>query len=336
MSNEHIVPNNLYPAEGGRRSPWFVDFDTDEPVFEWKTRGVAGHAWRLVVDGELAFENANTAVPATGSRYFIKVDFGTRKRRSIRLELSNSTPFGGVQVPTVGTILRPSAPLGPKVIFLGSSYEEGTGTHAGFQGWPYAAADRLGWRHVESSGSGGTGILNPSTGSGSSKVKYRDRLTVDVTSRNPDVIVIAAGPNDASSYSVSAIGAEAALLYAKARNESPDAFLIAVSNYTTNDSGNVSATILATRDAIKAAALANDVDLFIDTIAGQWTRADGQTGPAQGPWINGTGRSGATTGVGNSDLYIGGLTGSDVVHPTPDGHAYYGARFAADVAAALL
>ncbi len=77
-----------------------------------------------------------------------------------------------------------------------------------------------------------------------------------------------------------------------------------------------SSQIIATENAVAAA-----VTAFDDA----WTRFISISTRPGGNLITGTGRSGTTSGSGNSDLY----TGTDQVHPTPAGHAFIG-RFVAD------
>jgi lysophospholipase L1-like esterase len=66
------------------------------------------------------------------------------------------------------------------------------------------------------------------------------------------------------------------------------------------------------------------------------THASGDTVTLVGPALwTGTGRSGATTGAGNSDLLVGGSDGTDPTHPTQAGHDMIGSLVARLLAAQL-
>jgi hypothetical protein len=60
-----------------------------------------------------------------------------------------------------------------------------------------------------------------------------------------------------------------------------------------------------------------------------------QTTDPSGSWINGTGRTGATNGTGNADIYIGGVSGTDTTHPNDLGHLYLAYRAANRIATAI-
>jgi lysophospholipase L1-like esterase len=123
------------------------------------------------------------------------LDFGTRASRRVRLQLNN---YMGLRIESGSTIMAVQAPKGPRTIFLGDSFTEGTagaypsgscyggyvitaGLTAGLDAWP--------------SGVGATGIVNDYGGLDGRR-KFRDRLSTDVIPFAPDVVVIAGGLND--------------------------------------------------------------------------------------------------------------------------------------------
>ena len=55
-----------------------------------------------------------------------------------------------------------------------------------------------------------------------------------------------------------------------------------------------------------------------------------------GSWLYGTGRTGAPNGTGNADFYIGGVSGTDTVHPNDAGSFYLARRAAAGCRNALM
>jgi hypothetical protein len=78
-------------------------------------------------------------------------------------------------------------------------------------------------------------------------------------------------------------------------------------------------TLLANRDAVKAAALAaSNVLGFVDPIAGQWLRGTGKINIPSGDG-------------GNNDFYLG-ATG---LHPARQGAAYFASRYVEEIARLL-
>jgi len=73
-------------------------------------------------------------------------------------------------------------------------------------------------------------------------------------------------------------------------------------------------------DAIYAAVQTTGVvDLWIDSLNGAWETADGRAGGSGTPWFFGTGKVGATTGLGNSDI----ACAAGDIHPTGAGDDIY-------------
>jgi lysophospholipase L1-like esterase len=184
-------------------------------------------------------------------------------------------------------------------------------------------ADCVGIKDIWASGSGSTGYLNTA---GGTKFTLRQRIT-DLTGPSPDIIGIAMGLNDAASP-VANVQSELQLVLAAIRAVLPTTPIFVFGSFL----GNVAiATIQALEAGLKTTvdlAAASDQDLFFVPVTGIGL-------PSDTPWIFGTGRSGATTGDGNADLYTGGVNGADAVHPTTAGHLHIGFRAADGIMAAI-
>jgi len=206
-----------------------------------------------------------------------------------------------------------------KCVVTGDSYTAATGASSTSLSWVSILGNLLGFRDTRACGIGGTGYLAPATGTA---WKCRDHIS-DVTTPAPDVVIFAHGANDAS-YSSAAVTAEALLNYQAVRSALPNAIIIVLGPWAL--ASGPSASILSTEAAISAA-----VTAFNDP----YCKFIPQTTDPSGSWINGTGRTGATNGTGNADIYIGGVSGTDTTHPNDLGHLYLAYRAANRIATAI-
>ena len=186
---------------------------------------------------------------------------------------------------------------------LGDSIIQGQGQSGGASGAFIAYAGAiLGWT-VVNQGVGSSGYLV----SLFSEPTFRSRLS-GVVAANPDVVVIEGGTNDVPAFGVSLadLTAEVTLFYAALRAALPSAkfYILAPSRQS-----RVLADILAIRDMLKI--VTAPYGTFIDWLSPYW--------------ITGSGSVGHATGDGNADLYV---NGSDLTHPSADGHKYLGQRLA--------
>jgi hypothetical protein len=231
-------------------TPLCADIVTDAPVVEIK-QNAGGAQFRVRVDGELI-----SATPITlandGSFYFQPLTFATRAFRRISVEMSANQKFAGFQVGPNDTVEKP-AMRGPKCIVVGDSFTEGTGATSSCMGWVRVFGEAMGWDDVWASGVGATGYLNPSTGG---KVKFRDRLTNDVLTQSPQVVVWAGGINDQGAYTGAAIQAEALVCYQAVQAAVPGVIQIVLSPFWGAGVETYVPSLIDTRDAIKAAATA--------------------------------------------------------------------------------
>lgn len=302
------------PANGRLR----FEFETDCDQFEIAVQTTASGtipAYRFWVDGQLLTAAPQTGLTSGAAIYFIKVAFTGRAPRRVTFEGAYLDFIGLWAHPTV-TLWASTRPLGPRVVWVGDSFSEGSGGDWWWDSWAMKAGRPLGW-HIIPSAVGSTGYL--ANGGGGGKVKYRDRVASDVTALNPDIVVVTGGYNDTGEFTAAQEGDEAALLYAAIKAANPAATLVVCGpNFPTGITALGTATDF--RDAIKARAVAAGA-LWVDPV--QY--------PAGASWITGNGKVGLTNGSGNADFY----TGTDGVHPSQAGHDYLARRFAGDLAATL-
>lgn len=302
-----------------------VEFVVDDIAFELMVQGKGqSTSWRVLIDEgqgyQAAFADpAATSIPNDASLYQILLAFPTRALRRIRFQ-SAACGFRGINTGGNGTVLSPSKPIAPKLIVLGDSFTEGTGANGWFNGYATIIGTLLGF-DTWTSGSGGTGYINPN--SGLNRVKYQDRIQRDVIGYKPDLVIIQGGQND-TTYTKASIQTAADLLYKTLKAGLPGVPIIAISNISV---GALTSAITDTRDAIKAAALANGVAL-IDSLDGVTYDFNGNIlSPALGNWYSGNGNIGGVQPTGNRSIY----TWTDNGHPSNAGHRYVGERVAGEV-----
>jgi len=269
------------------------------------------------IDGTLVSKTTYTR-SGSGTQYLI-LDFSALavKNRLVRIWSINSPRF--IYRTNLYSCWALSTDNIVKCVITGDSYTGATGASSTNLSWANIVGNLLGFRDTRACGIGGTGYLAPSSGTAWKCIHHIS----DVTTPSPDVVIFAHGANDAS-YSSSAVTAEALLNYQAVRAALPNAVIIVLGPWAL--ASGPSAGILATEAAILAA-----VTAFNDPLC-KFVR---QTTDPAGSWINGTGRTGATNGTGNADIYIGGVAGTDTSHPNDLGHLYLARRASNGVADAI-
>jgi len=257
--------------------------------------GAAGTALTLVGDG------STTAVCLA-------------KRRKIRYEFEQGAgAFYGVYVHPADSVW--AAPVGIRAALVGDSTGVQTGAGLANGGWHVTLGKLLGWGDVAGVAIGSTGWHLSSTPQAGYTFGEAQRVA-DVVTYNPDVILTSGSQND-NGRNVTELTAATLAGLRRYRAALPTVPIIigGVHPSTTGPSAAVLANEAAVFAAVDAMA---DPNVFKIPIA---TATD--TGASAG-WITGTGRSGATTGGGNSDL----MEYTDGAHMSQFGHDYWARRSA--------
>lgn len=165
-----------------------IEFICADAFFEFSALGAGNSRYRIYCNGENGGETADLANDGAGKVF--KVDFGTAATRTIRIEeVRGRAIFGNIRLATAP--VATSAPTS-RLVILGDSFTEGTGSASRVQGFAHMIARELGFRDYLLSGSGGTGWVDP----GSGRTNGFDRWTNDVTGRNPTMLICLLGIND--------------------------------------------------------------------------------------------------------------------------------------------
>lgn len=314
-----LLPTSKYPhAYTTPQSIWSVEFMTDAPDFKVYFKHTATTAvYRLKVNGKRVTDlPQSTGGTTLGSRHNLSFDFGgDRSVKRICLEFA-TVPFAGIYIPDTSSLWKPQ-PYLDKVIVLGDSIAGGSTMNTGSaQGsWVARLAEMMGWDDIWNSSIGGTGYVADSPDG--TPNTFKDRIGPDVTAYKPKKIILFGGYND-SAENQATILANARSVAANINAVVPTA-TVAMSGPWSPD-GPASANIISTNTTLKTVATENGW-IFIDQINGDVWKGSLKLADSSA-WITGTGNTGATTGEGNSDFYVG----TDNVHPNDAGHKYLADR----------
>lgn len=302
-----------------------VEFVVDDSSFEIVVQGKGqSTTWRILIDEGQGYQSAfvdpaPTSIPNDANQYNILVAFSSRKLRRIKFQ-SADCGFRGINVGGNGTVLPVSHTPNSKLMVMGDSFTEGTGANGWFNGYASVIGTFLGM-DTWTSGSGGTGFVNPN--SGLNRVKYQDRVQHDVINYKPDLVIIQGGQND-TAYLKSDIQSAANLLFQTLKSGLSNVPIIVISNIAI---ATLTTAMTDCRDAIKTAALSNGVAL-IDSIDGTTYDFKGNViTNAFGNWFTGGGNIGSPQTTGNRSIYCW----TDSGHPSNDGHRYIGERVAGEI-----
>lgn len=286
--------------------PYYADWCIDSADYEIKFfTGAANRSYKIWIDGK-PMSLTSTALATTGSIYRLRVQLASRRPHHVRV--LTSAGMAGFVIGPNDTMWLPTFSIWKKrIYFLGDSFTVGANATLSTDGYQYTVAELLGWEPL-SGGEAGTGYSNP--GSGGGRDTFLNRIATDVVPQNPEGVVIYGGTND----SATGLQAAATATYAALASGLPNVPVYVFG--CQYPSGAADAT-RDTKDAAiaAAAAAASNVKRFTSVKT----------------WFTGTGKVGATTGSGNSDLY----TSSDGLHPSTAGHYYIGPRMSQSIALPL-
>lgn len=288
------------------------EFETDTDQFEILVRSENStrSKYRIWVDGQVVAADASAAIGTSGSWKRIKVIFASASQRRILFEGQEMT-FGGIYKHPTRGIWPTSRDIGPKVVVVGDSYGQmfDTAVRWVWDSFAMVAGRLLNW-NVYPNCISGTGYLNDGYGAG--EKTYYQRFTSDVTVHNPDIVVFTGGLND-NGLTPSSVNTAIGNTFALAKSDLPAARLLALYPFSPISTYYYSLATIGGYISTQGAT-------YGVTVIG-----DANNGPIE--YINGNGKIGATTGVGNSDYY----TRTDGYHLTDDGYELLGRRMAADI-----
>jgi lysophospholipase L1-like esterase len=249
--------------------------------------------------------------------YFLKCDFGSRAKRPIIIECDFNVFLKALIRSKTDSIMAPSEYGTRSFAVMGDSFGRGSGilflnseATASSQSYAFTLARLLGFTQTRNWSVPGTGFTNSGGGAGT----YAERLASCLPSYKPNVLLLQQTTNDHPAPAGELEAAIAATV-AQVRAESPTTKIVGCTPMPVNDEGRAENAVNAEagRKAFTAAGVP-----FVDGYKAEW--------------ITGTGKVGATTGVGNSDFYSSSVTAG---HPSPEGHDILARNLAAGLAPIL-
>lgn len=276
-----------------------VSFATAAAQFEVRTKGFTRHRVWVTGDDGVSYCLTEQLMASDGNMYRTLYDFGGSELRRIVVQFANG--FGGLSIASTEAV-HSWAPDSPKLLIVGDSFTEGTGAVSLFQGYATRLAELLGCyaTHINC-GIGGTGYVATNAGTKKNALAIVQNSVID---NAPDAVVWAHALNDGSDVS-----SNAAQCFDAVRSSLPGCVQIVFGAFQPRSLASA-----GTRTTEIQAVCAGMPRLrFIDN-----------SSSGSNPEITGTGRVGATTGVGNSDWVIGtdGTHPTGSTNPTGDGHKY--------------
>ncbi len=299
--------------DGENAYAWRIGFNTDAPKISMGF--LSGLTYRFIVDGQ--YVSLDRTSLGSGQPTYITLDFssvGGRKVREIMIEGVAAAGFHSIALSPVDTIWKMNE--GYRLSVVGQSYEQGTGASYINDGYVPIMGDLLGFSDVRQIAEGGTGYTVGAS-------KYIDRIS-DWTGGNiPDLLVLSGALADVSS-GVNELRDAVIDLIQQTRIILPKLPIVtlAIMPAATGPSQIYLDKENEIREAVES--LNDPLIKFIPI----------STDPT-GSWLTGTGFENSPNGTGNSDIYLGGVDGSDSTHPNDLGHQYLGTRAAKAILKAL-
>ncbi|RSS97251.1 SGNH/GDSL hydrolase family protein [Streptomyces sp. WAC05292] len=325
--NTYVLPLSRFPnTYTSGQGNWSCEFATDSQVLQLRFKHISPSTmFRLSIDGRKVtdlMQPSGGAVAGQGLSHLLTIDFGSAAPRRLRFDFA-TMPFGGIYLPPTANMWE--VPLqGGRFMVLGDSLSDGSAHNAGAGcgTWVDRVGRMLGCTDVWRESRGSTGYVAAGT-----FANFGTRAEVDVIPWAPDRLVIWGGYNDASSNQAQ-IAAAAATLFDRIKTALPRCQVFVIGCWS--PTGNPAASLVNTTNTLRTAA-ANARFPFVSPQTGQIYDASGTLVATHGPWITGTGNTGALQADGNADLYIG----SDGVHATDAGHIYLARRILGFLRAAM-
>ncbi len=260
---------------------------------EFGYRGQGSLASRLSVNNNYAESVYTADVVQDGAPHLRRFDFGTAAWRYLEFECD--AKFYGINIGPADTWIPARQPA-QRLLVIGDSFGDGTGTQAAFTGYPQQFGRLLGFADTLSYSYGGTGLLAVNVGL--SRPKYRDRAP-DWAAAEPTAVLLQMSINDEPS-TTTALVAELELVVAAVQA------IPSVRHFWIMGPPSFSGADLASRlardTAFAVAAATLDVP-YVSLIQPY-------------PLWTGTGDAGAPAGDGNCDVVVD----ADGFHPTQVGH----------------
>jgi hypothetical protein len=286
--------------------PWFVKFWSDAPKLQLQVTPDASSngAIRLIVNGQQVLK---AGFPIS-TNVFQSFDFGSRKPRYYEIEMQYATTVRAIRVDSLSRIWRGKNKGDIRAAITGDSHTEGASGQPTtiWSGCSAVMARLLGINDMRIRSVGGTGYL-----AAGSRTIIRTQMDSWITDGVYDLVAFMGGYNDVALSGPSVV-AEALACWQKARAAQPNALIVVGGIFGAATGPSAGTITLETSIKAQFDAWGDNFSVFIPIST------------ADEPWEFGTGKTTATNGTGNSDLYVF----SDGIHYVAAGHEYRGYHMA--------
>lgn len=337
----YVQPTSRYPhTYANPQASWGMEFYFYGQQFEVRYQYVnAGTMFRVTIDDRKVTDLMQAppgTTPGLGSGNCLKVDFrngdtgAPPQFHKIKIDVS-TMPFGGIYTgpnDSLGFV----QPYNTRIMGFGDSLTGGSNMNTGFGNgtWLKRFGRLVSINDVWNQSIGSTGYLAQGPNFPASTAPLPARVASDIIPYNPDIVLMWAGYNDASTdptVLAQIQDAEDSCIQ-QMRAAIPGVTIIVVGPWFPSGALPLPQSLLSTSDAIKATAQGNNLP-FIEPYTGNVYNESGTQIASFGPWITGSGNTGTPGAAGNANVYIG----TDNIHPNDAGHQWVANLMAASFAA---
>lgn len=299
-------PTGLYTAT----------FSTGATRLVTLTSGATTITWtgQMAVTGTAAITAVQliaVSLALAGTGNFIQATFPVRGKYEIWMEFSLDDAFIGVRL-RPGETLEP-AQKGMSLCALGDSLTTGTGAILSMNGYIHVMGEALGFDNIVMSGVGGQGYTTTVNG-----MRLINRLPmdcVDADGQPYDAYVFSMATNDRGSDQ-NIVMEDMRQCLDSVRRIAPNAVFIVLGCPANSTGPTTAAGGAVVCDAALMSVAASYNSTMVIGVPQAFSIIESI--------LYGTGRTGAPTGLGNTDIFVGGPAGTDSTHWTDAGHIYVG------------
>ena len=295
-ADNRFVQTGTKPGGIAQAARWIVgiEFNTNSDVIEILHRAGAANAGlgMLFVNGRWVQETQLAVTVAAGNWVYTKLTFPSAGPRRVVLYMNPEASLNGVYVGAGHSVVRPTNAVKRRIAFITDSIGNASIDYKETEAFSLRVGYLMGADQVILAGIGGTKWVAATSGSADQLAAHFGGRLPAVLAMNPHAIVFVGSRNDDAGAAAIQSAVEATLDLAAAV---PEVYV----------AGPITTGFATNNGAVKAGAISKGRP-FAD-IAGV---------------ISGTGRVGATTGIGNADYFIS----TDGIHPTKAGQKHIARR----------
>ena len=187
-----------------------------------------------------------------GNNYWYTIKFAAAGWHRVEILMPANSLFQGLWTGPQD-IVTPSVMRGPRVVVVGDSYAEGSGSsNFGTTSWAQRLFEFMGWSNYLVAAVGGTGLLETF----GSSPNYLGRIATDVIPFKPDIVIFQGSVNDPTgSFTPNQMAAQVKAIYQAVIASLPATIVVFTSPPCRSGATSTSNLVWAQKDAMKSTAL---------------------------------------------------------------------------------